>query len=157
MNNDKSQNANTGESSIVSTINSKRKHIKYMVFNSIMKYSLLLGLIVGIITIMLGGFQESFIPINFFLIMMGIIYTIFNIKSKEELFKEFISMIGVLVFIALLVTYINGAAGSVGINKEFAQMTFRTLQYLLSVCVSLFLAPLIVSSFKLVFLNNIKE
>ncbi|MFP4401945.1 MAG: hypothetical protein ACLFPL_01835 [Candidatus Nanoarchaeia archaeon] len=135
-------------------IHDKRKSIKYLIFNAIMKYTLLVGLAIGIIIILLGSFQELFVPINLFLIMMGTIYAIFNMKQGEELFREFFSMIGVLVFLALLITYINGVSGSVGMSQDLSRMMFRTLQYTLSICTSLFFAPLVVSSLKLVFLGE---
>ena len=130
---------------------STKNKIRRAIFRGIMNYSLLVGLIFGIIIILLGLFEALFLPANLFLIMMGIIYVLFSVKSRDEMFQEFIMMIGSIVFIALLLTYITNTVQFTPISMEGVQTTFRSLQYLLSIFVSLFAAPCIYASFRLLF------
>ena len=130
---------------------STKNRIRRAIFRGIMNYSLLVGLIFGISVILLGLFEALFLPVNLFLIMMGVIYVLFSIKSREEMFQEFIMMIGSVVFIALLLTYITNTVQFTPLSMEGVQTTFRSLQYLLSVFVSLFVAPCIYASFRLLF------
>ncbi|MCH8519976.1 MAG: hypothetical protein LAT82_04450 [Nanoarchaeota archaeon] len=131
---------------------SLRNKIRKAIFIGIMRYSLLVGLVFGIIVILLGIFEPLFLPANLFLIMMGTIYTIFNFKNREELFKEFIAMLGTIVFVALLLTYITNTVQYTPVSMEGVQTMFRNLQYMLSVFVSLFAIPCMYASFRLLFL-----
>ncbi|MFT4244671.1 MAG: hypothetical protein ACMXYB_04440 [Candidatus Woesearchaeota archaeon] len=128
-----------------------RKKIRRVILRGIMNYSLLLGLIFGIVIIILGVFEPLFLPVNLFLIMMGLIYVLFNDKSREEMFQEFVMMVGSVGFIALLLTYIINTVQFTPLSMEGVQTVFMNLQYLLSIFVSLFAAPCIYSSFRLLF------
>lgn len=130
---------------------STKNKIRRAIFRGIMNYSLLVGLIFGIIIILLGLFEALFLPVNLFLIMMGIIYVLFSVKSRDEMFQEFIMMIGSIVFIALLLTYITNTVQFTPVSMEGVQTTFRSLQYVLSIFISLFSAPCIYASFRLLF------
>lgn len=136
---------------------STKKHIRYFIFKGIMNYSLLVGFILGLLTILLGIFESSFLALNLFLIMMGAIYSLFNIKSNKRIFQEFMTMIGTIVFVALLLTYISSTSNLIPVSDRVIGNVFRTLQYVLSMFVSLFMVPCIVSAFKLVFLNKKSE
>ena len=136
---------------------SVKKHIRYVIFKGIMNYSLLVGFLLGLLAILLGIFESSFLALNLFLIMMGTIYSIFNIKSNKRIFQEFMMMIGTIVFVALLLTYITSTSNLIPMSDFMIGNIFRTLQYVLSIFVSLFMVPCIVSAFKLIFLNKENE
>lgn len=130
---------------------SKKDKIRKLVFTAIMKYSLLIGLLIGIVVMLLGQFEHAFLPINIFLLMMGTIYSIFNFKDREELFKEFLTMIGTIGFIVLLLTYITNTVQYTPITREGIITIFTHLQYTLSIFVSLFAVPCLYASIKLLF------
>lgn len=136
---------------------SVKKHIRYVIFKGIMNYSLLVGFVLGLLAVFLGIFESSFLALNLFLIMMGTIYSIFNIKSNKHIFQEFMMMIGTIVFVALLLTYITSTSNLIPMSDTMIGNIFRTLQYILSIFVSLFMVPCIVSVFKLIFLNKKSE
>lgn len=145
---------------------STKDKIRRFVFVAIMKYSLAVGLIAGLLIVFLNFigaaifrdnlllnniFLDAFLPLNLFLLMMGTIYTIFNFKEREELFTEFVVMVVTIGFVVILLAYVTNTLQFTPLTEQTVRMIFTHLQYMLTILVNLFTVPCIYSSVRLLF------